>query len=83
MYFNLKLRKATRDDFLYNGKLIFGKMYFVHSLINQELQGPHHLFDGQDREEFGAWLKDERIYVPVSSIEQDRKPKLIQKGAMA
>ena len=82
MYFNLKLRKATRDDFVYNGKLIFGKMYFVHSLINQELQGPHYLFDGQDWEEFGAWLKQKRIYIPASNMEQNRKPKLTRKAAM-
>lgn len=82
-YFNLKLKKAKKDDFLYGKEVLFGKMYFVYSIIQQEIQGPHYLFDGEYLEEFASFLKQGRIYVPVTSIGQDRKPKLKRSEAMA
>ena len=76
IYFPLKLKLAEKQDFLDRNMPRYGKMYFVASVINKEIQGPHYLFNGQDFEELGAWIRQKRIYITETSLSQDKKPKI-------
>jgi len=73
----LQIRRATKYDVLKDNNLRMGLTYYVKSILTKGMFcGPMVTTDYTDREEFSAWYKQGRIYVPISAL--DNKIKIVK-----
>lgn len=65
----INLRLATKEDLVYNSKLLIGVKYYVLNNQSNSLSGLHETNEDTNKEELASFHKQKRVYVFVSCLD--------------